>query len=158
PFYYHSTNSNALAMQKLTLNTLEVYRTKENVEVDANDNFEKVTEIIMMLLGENAVSSDQYANISGMLKEQLIDWVIKRAGGNGIYTLDPQNEPTRAWRILATEQHQNYPTIGDVVLELDSDVARERKVGENADDRAQLLLRAVKKNVNQYTQASKSNT
>ena len=158
PFDYHAPNSKVLDMQKYTLNTLEVYGTKENVEVDANDNFEKVTEIIMMLLGENAVSSDQYANIRGMLKEQLIDWVIKRAGGNGIYTLDPQNEPTRAWRILATEQHQNYPTIGDFVLELDSVVARERKVGENAGDRAQLLLRAVKTAVNQYPQVFNAKT
>src|SRR5699024_11360622 len=86
------------------------------------------------------------------------DWVIKRAGGNGIYTLDPQNEPTRAWRILATEQHQNYPTIGDFVLELDSVVARERKVGENAGDRAQLLLRAVKTAVNQYPQVFNAKT
>src|SRR5699024_2482996 len=132
PFDYHAHNAKGLDRQKYTLNTLQVYATKGDSEDHANDSSETVNARIMLLLGENAVSSDQYASIRGMLKEQLIDWVIKRAGGNGIYTLDPQNEPTRAWRILATEQHQNYPTRGDFVLELDSVVARERKVGENA--------------------------
>lgn len=139
-FPFYTTDAKVFDMSKYTINPLEVYGTKETVDIDANENFDKVVEMIMMLLGEE----QQDPNVRTTLLTQLVDWMEKRAGGSGMYTSDPKNEPTRAWRILATTNHQAYPTISDFVsTELTALEASERKISDTAGEKATTLRKAV---------------
>ena len=140
PFDYQAPNSKVFDMNKYSINALETYGHRETVMEDANNNFAKVTEIIMMLLD----NQEPDPKTRTTLQNRLVDWMINRAGGQGMYTSDPQKEPTRAWRILATTNHENYPTIQDFITELQSLVQEEEKKGEQARGRAEMLLNAVR--------------
>lgn len=140
PFNYHAYDSKVFDMREYTINSLEVYGKPASVEADANANFDKVVEIIMMLMeNENPDPA-----IRGELYNQLLNWVIFRANGNGLYSLNPEQEPTLANRILATQAHETYPTLQDFIPELQSMVAREAKKGEGARKRAEMILYAVR--------------
>lgn len=140
PFEYQAENAKVFDMNKYSINALETYGHKATVMEDANNNFAKVTEIIMMLLD----NQEPDPKTRTTLQNRLVDWMINRAGGQGMYTSDPQKEPTRAWRILATTNHENYPTIQDFITELQSLVQEEEKKGEQARGRAEMLLNAVR--------------
>lgn len=139
PFDYHAYDSKVFDMRQYTINSLEVYGTPENVQADANDNFDKVVEIITMLMEDEKPDPA----IRGQLYRQLLEWMIYRANGNGLYTADPEHEPTLANRILATQDHQNYPTLQDFILELQSMVASEATKDGEARKRAEMVLNAV---------------
>lgn len=140
PFEYQAPNAKVFDMNKYSINALETYGHKSTVMEDANNNFAKVTEIIMMLLD----NQEPDPKTRTTLQNRLVDWMIYRAGGQGMYTTDPQKEPTRAWRILATNNHENYPTIQDFITELQSMVQEEDQKGEQARGRAEMLLNAVR--------------
>lgn len=140
PFNYHSYDSKVFDMQKYTINSLECYGTPETVEADANDNFDKIVEIIMMLMEDE----NPDPAIRGQLYNQLMSWIIYRANGQGMYSANPEMEPTLANRILANTEHQTYPTLQDFIPELQSMVASERKKGEDAGKRAEMILNAVR--------------
>lgn len=148
PFGYHFENSKVLDMSNYTVNPLEVYGTKETVDVDANANLDKVTEMIMMLLETDV----QDPEIKAMLRKRLYEWLIYRAGGNGIYSADPKSEPTKAWRILAnSENHKSFPTISDFsTTELNGLVAEKMKEGELAGGKARLLQDSVQTTCRRY--------
>lgn len=148
PFDYHFENSKVLDMSNYTVNPLEVYGTKETVDVDANANLDKVTEMIMMLLETNV----QDPELKAMLRKRLYEWLIYRAGGNGIYSSDPKSEPTKAWRILAnSENHKSFPTISDFsTTELNGLVAEKMKEGERAGGKARLLQDSVQTTCRRY--------
>lgn len=146
PFPYYTTENKIFDMRKYTINSLETYGTRETVTEDANNNFDKITEIIMMLMNTNK------PEIRALLQKALIDWFIYRANGNGMYTADPQNEPTKAYQILATTDHQNYPTVQDFITELQSVVAEEARKGEMARGKADMLLNTVKTASRRYPQ------
>lgn len=139
-FGYHFPNSKVFDMSKYSINALETYGTEETVAEDATNNFNKVTEIIMMLLEDD----HQDPAIKALLQERLVDWMINRANGNGMYTTDPVNEPTKARQILATSNHENYPTLQDFITELQGLVQESEKQGERAREKAQMLLNAVR--------------
>lgn len=126
PFDYQAPNNKVFDMKKYSINALETYGNKKTVVEDANNNFDKVTEIIMMLLGEE----NPDPSIKAILRQRLVDWIINRAGSNGMYTSDPIGEPTKAYQILATTYHENYPTLQDFVMELTAAV-------QEADSRSQ---------------------
>ncbi|NUF99218.1 hypothetical protein GYW21_10765 [Lactobacillus mellis] len=79
---------------------------------DANDNFDKVTEMLILVM-ENSNSNIDDTYIRAKLEAMLEDWFIFTAGGQGLYTTDPNNEPKKAQMILATDNHDNYPTTSD---------------------------------------------
>ncbi len=66
---YHEPNSKIFDMSKETINTLEVFGTRDTVERDVNNNIDKVTEIVMMLLGDKNQDSD----IKSMFQSQYLD-------------------------------------------------------------------------------------
>lgn len=140
PFNYHSYNSLIFDLSKdNTINSLECFGTKENVQADANNNFDKIVEIIMMLL------EDEHPDpaIRTLVYKQLVDWVIYRARGTGMYSADPVYEPTRAYKILATTNHATYPTLQEFIPDLQSMVSGERNKGERAGEKAERILNAV---------------
>lgn len=139
PFNYHAGDSKVFDMSRYTINTLECYGTKETVEEDANNNFDKIVEIIMMLRD----SDKPDPGMRGMVYKQLIDWIDYRAGRNGLYTSDPKHEPTLAYRILATREHDTYPTLQDFIPELQAMSAESAKKTEMAWDRANNIYNAV---------------
>lgn len=136
---YHAYDSRVFDMSKYTINTLETYGTKETVAQDANNNFDKVTEIIMLLMSNQNPSP----SLRQTLQQRLVTWVTERAGVNGIYTRDPAREPNLAYRILATKNHETYPTLQDFIPDLQGLVAGASKVGERARQEAEILLNAV---------------
>ena len=139
-FEYHAYDSKVFDMNKYTINALECWGTPETVESDANNNFDKVVEILMMLLEDD----NPDPAIRALLYNQLMDWVINRANGNGMYTTDPKNEPLQARKILASQDHENYPTLQHFITELQSMTAGEAKKGEKAQERAELLLNSLR--------------
>lgn len=154
PFDYHAYDSKVFDMQKYTINSLEVYGKPETVKADANDNFDKVVEIIMMLTEDETPDSA----IRGQLYKQLLDWIIYRANGNGLYSLNPEQEPTLACRILATQNHQTYPTLQDFILELQSMVAAEAKIDGEARKRAEMVLNAVTNSSHRFPEVFNAKT
>lgn len=54
-----------------------------------------------------------------------MDWFIHNANNSGMYTKNPESEPNRARRILATGNHKNYPTPYDLLPALKTNVAKE---------------------------------
>lgn len=144
PFEYHAYDSQVFDMTKYTINTLECYVNQDrsthkynlqDVINAANQNFDKILTIILMLIGEENLDPSYHST----LQRTLINWIIERAGGNGIWTDDPENNPRRAYRIIATTDHKSYPTLEKFIPELDSMVAEEKKNGEEAGKIASIM-------------------
>ena len=140
PFDFYEPNSKVFDMNKYSINALETYGTRETVVEDANNNFSKVAEIIMMLLSEE----DPDPSIKAMLRERLVSWVTYRANKSGMYTTDPVNEPTRAYQILATTNHKAYPTLQDFITELQSLTQEAERQSPDAYNKAKMLLDSVR--------------
>ncbi|WP_088841007.1 hypothetical protein [Listeria sp. ILCC797] len=141
-FGYRAPDSLVFDMSKEAINPLEVFGTPETVQIDATANFNKAT--TMMLLLSNTVDKQRYAELEAELKSVLIDWMIYRAGGQGMYTNDPENEPNRAEQILATGDHENYPTPFELLPALNDNVAKRANEGEYAREKADFLHMTLK--------------
>lgn len=115
---FHTTDSLVFDMSKESINPFEVFGDPETVQQDANANFDKVTTMMLMSAG---VEDNEY--IKNNLKKELIDWFTFSAKGNGIYSSDPENEPVRAQKILAGDDHENYPVPADFLLNLNNMVS-----------------------------------
>lgn len=153
-FNYHFPDSLVFDMSKYTINALEVYGTKDTVTQSANANFDKVIEIMMLLLDLEKNDSKIKTNLNSL----LVDWMIHRANGNGMYTDDPMTEPTLAWRILATDRHENYPTLSDLIPELQMLVARSSKDGDKAVENATLIYNSISTASRLYPQIFREKT
>lgn len=116
----------------------------ETVQSDANENFEKITQIF--LLASN--TSNPY--IKSRLKSIIVDWFINRAGGHGLYTDDPVNEPNQAQRILATDIHDNYPRPVDFLTELHTNITVSSNEGAESRRDANLLYETMYTLTQQY--------
>lgn len=140
PFEYRASDNLVFDMSKYSINALETYGTEETVAEDANNNFSKVTEIIMMLLEEDHPNPA----IKAMLRERLVSWITNRANGTGMYTTDPINNPTQARRILATTNHANYPTLQDFIIELQGMLQESESQSEGSFEKSKMLLDSVR--------------
>ncbi len=151
---YHAYDSRVFDMSKYTINTLEAYGERETVTQDVNNNFDKVTEIVMLLMGiDNPAPA-----IRQTFQSRLIEWFTNQAGGNGMYTEDPELSPTRAYRALATKAHDTYPTLYDFVPSLQGLVADASKTGELAQRDAEMLLNAVRTSAKRYPNVFRAKT
>lgn len=153
-FNYHFPDSKVFDMSKYTINSLEVYGSKDTVTQAANANFDKVIEIMLLLIDQKETD----LNIKATLNSLLVDWMTHRANGNGMYTEDTLTEPTLAWRILATDRHENYPTLSDFIPELQMLVARRSKDGERATEKANLIYESISTANRRYPQIFKEKT
>lgn len=124
-FDYHLPDSRIFDMSKEAINPIEVFGTPETVIKDANANFSKATK---MMLYASQTEDNPY--VASRLKSMLVDWMTNNAGGTGMYTNRPLKEKTRAQRILATEDHETYPTPKDFFMMLTIDKARAKREGE----------------------------
>lgn len=140
PFDFYEPNSKVFDMKEYSINALETYGTKENVVEDANNNFNKITEIIMMLLNND----NPDPSIKAMLRERLVSWITFRANKSGMYTTDPINEVTRAWQILATTNHKAYPTLQDFITELQAMTQEAQQQSSDTFSKAKMLLDSVR--------------
>lgn len=147
-FTYRATDSLIFDMSKESINTLEVFGTPETVQKDATANFNKATTVMLLLA--NTVNTEKYAELEAELKDVLIEWFINTANNSGMYTKDPENEPNRARRILATENHKNYPTPYDFLPTLKANVAKRAKEGEKPRAIADFLYKTLKTAFNEY--------
>lgn len=147
-FSHRATDSLIFDMSKEAINPFEVFGTPETVQKDATANFNKST--TMMLLLANTVNEMNYAFLEAELKSVLIDWFINTANNSGMYTTDPENEPNRAKRILATDNHENYPTPYDFLPALQSNVAKRAKEGERARENADFLYTTLQTAFDEY--------
>lgn len=147
-FDYQFEDSLKFDMSKESINPLEVFGTPKTVQNDANANFDKATTMMMMLtkMSDNSDKDKMAMN----LKSIIMDWMIKRAGGNGMYTNNPDDEPMRANRILATDKHEKYPLPSDMIIELQRNVALSAKIGEMAQENALYLLQSLKTTFDAY--------
>lgn len=137
-FQYQAPDSLYFDMTKEAINPFEVFGTPENVQQDANANFNKAT--TMMLLAAD-VTNNPY--IKSRLKTLLVDWYIHLANGQGMYTADPEHNPLKAQRILATENHEYYPTPVDFLTELQTNRASSKREGERAIQDSNLLYETM---------------
>ncbi|MBD5430508.1 hypothetical protein [Lactobacillus sp.] len=112
---YRTTDSLVFDMRKDAINPFEVFGTPETVQQDANTNFDKVSTMLLMAAG---AENNDY--IKQNLSSQIRHWFIYKAKGNGIYTEDPDNEPMKAQRILATNNHKDYPIPSEFLLHLNN--------------------------------------
>lgn len=144
-FNYHSPDSLVFDMSKESINYFEVFGTPETVQVDATSNFNKATAGMLMLtkLADEVYSEQE-------LKGVLVDWFIHRANGNGLYSDDPENNPLMAQRILATNDHTNYPTPRDFLSELRVNISNRAKDGERARERATFLYDSLNTTFDTY--------
>src|SRR5699024_7331414 len=69
---------------------------------------------------------------------------------SGMYTDDPENEPNRAKRILATVNHANYPTPYDFLLALKANVDKRSLEGERPRERADFLHQTLQTTFDEY--------
>jgi hypothetical protein len=129
------------------INPLEVFGTAETVEFDANTNFKKVVTMLLLLANVD-VNSDP--NYSATLMTLLRGWITNRARQGGLYTDTPQLEPHKAQRILATSDHENYPTLEDFVTTLQANVSDSARKGERERERADLMLNSIRETVRAY--------
>lgn len=144
-FNYRMKDSRYFDMSKETINPFEVFGTPETVQQDANANFDKATTMMMML------SKTKDKIMATNLKAMLIDWFIHRAGGSsGLYTDNPESNPLRAQRILATDNHDTYPKPTDFLSELNTNVSASSLKGERAQESADYLYKAMKTTFNTY--------
>lgn len=147
-FSHIADDSLIFDMSKESINPFEVFGTPETVQKDATANFNKAT--TMMLLLSNISDGLDYRMLESELKSVLIDWFINTANNSGMYTADPMNEPNRAKRILATDDHENYPTPYDFLPALQSNVAKRSNEGERAKERADYLYKTLKTVFDEY--------
>lgn len=147
-FSHRATDSLVFDMSKESINPFEVFGTPETVQKDATANFNKAT--TMMLLLANTGEDISYSMLEAELKSVLIDWFINTANNSGMYTADPENEPNRAKRILATDNHENYPTPYDFLPALQSHVSKKAMEGERARERADFLYKTLKTAFDEY--------
>lgn len=147
-FSYRAPDSLIFDMSKESINTLEVFGTPETVQEDATANFNKA--VTVMLLLSNTVNEEKYAEMEAELKEILIDWFIHTANNSGMYTKDPENDRNRAKRILATNNHKNYPTPYDLLPALQANISRRGKDGELAKKSANFLYQTLSTAFNEY--------
>ncbi|MEY8661588.1 hypothetical protein AALT52_01570 [Ligilactobacillus faecis] len=75
-----------------------------------------------------------------------------------MYTDDPLTEPTLAWRILATDRYENYPTLSDLIPELQMLVARSSKDGGKAVENATLIYNSISTASRLYPQIFREKT
>lgn len=148
-FDYRAPDSLSFDMSKEAINPLEVFGKEETVQQDANANFNKA--VIMMLLTSKLYYEKESTLLRLELNSLLVDWFIKRAGGQGLYTNDPLREPMRANRILATEDHDTYPMPMQFLTELQANVARRSNEGESQRNRASILYEALKTTFTTYS-------
>lgn len=142
---YHTTDSLVFDMSKEAINPFEVFGTPETVQQDANANFSKAT--TMMLMAAGAEDNDYIKN---NLKKELINWYNYRAGGNGIYTDNPELEPIKALRILADDDHDTYPTPADFLMTLGNMKSDAAKVSADSLRDAQLMYDTMSTLVTSY--------
>lgn len=142
---YHTSDSFVFDMSKEAINPFEVFGTPETVKQDANANFDKVNTMFLMAAG---VEDNDY--IKNHLKKEIMDWFIYRAKGNGIYTEDPDNEPVRAQRILAGDDHENYPVPGDFLLNMNNMVSDAAKSSPEERREAKLMYETLSTLVSAY--------
>lgn len=147
-FGYRAADSLIFDMSKESINPLEVFGTPETVQRDATANFNKA--VTMMLLLSNTVDQARYAKLETELKSVLVDWTIDLANGTGIYTRDPENDPNRAERILATKNHRTYPTPQDFLPALKANVAKRANEGERAREIADFLYTTMKTTFSEF--------
>lgn len=134
-------------VNKDAINPLEVFGSPDTVEFDANTNFKKV-QTMLLLLADVDIKKDPNYGIT--LLKLLREWVIYRAVQGGLYTENPKLEPHKANRILATTDHEKYPTLEDFLTTLQSNIAESSNAGERARERAELLYNAVNQTVRSY--------
>ncbi|HFD1725288.1 TPA: hypothetical protein QFM54_001861 [Enterococcus faecium] len=147
-FNYRAPDSLIFDMSKESINTFEVFGTPETVQSDATANFNKATAVMLLLA--NTVSKEMYAKLETELKSLLVEWFINTANNSGMYTKDPENEPNRARRILATDNHEDYPTPYDFLPALKSNIARRATEGERARETASFLYESLSTAFNEY--------
>lgn len=141
-FPYQAPDSRYFDMRKYVINPIEVFGTPETVSIDANAN---ITKLVTMLRYLTKMDDNRY--IANDLNTIITNWYINEAGGNGIYTEDPTNNPLQAQRILATpEGHENYPKAEDLILGLNSWVNRvaNENGGGDAERDAKVMRDAIK--------------
>lgn len=147
-FMYRAPDSLVFDMTKEAINPLEVFGTPETVQTDANANFNKAT--TMMLMPANTVNAEMYAKLETNLKDILVEWTIYNAGGQGIYTRTPEEEPNIARRILATSNHKTYPTPKEFEVALNSNVSKKSNEGSKAKEDADFLAKIIKNAFTEY--------
>lgn len=145
---YTSPDSLVFDMTKESINTLETFGSVETVQADATANFNKATAV--MLLIAKTGSSEEKIKLEAELKDLLVEWVINSANNGGIYTKNPERDPNRARRILATENHKDYPTLYDFLPALNSNVAKRATEGEGPRAVADFLYKTLKTAFNEY--------
>ena len=133
-FKYHAGDNLIFDMSREGINPFEVFGTPDTVQKDANASFEKTTTMMMMVI---KMLDD--VMMASNLKTILIDWYINRASNHGIYTDDPDHFKTRAQRILANDDHENYPKPTDFMTELIANTARASAEGEVARREAKFM-------------------
>ena len=134
-------------VNKDAINPLEVFGTPKTVEFDANINFKKVQTMLLLLADIDTTRDPSYpVDLLQLLRE----WITYRALQGGLYTDNPRLEPQRAIRILATSDHENYPTLEDFITSLQANVAEGRQIGERAGERADLIYKSVQQTVRSY--------
>lgn len=147
-FGYRAPDSLIFDMSKESINTFETFGTPETVQQDATANFNKATAVMLLL--SNTIDKKMYAEMEAELKDVLIEWFINTANNSGMYTKDPEHEPNRAKRILATDNHENYPTPYDFLPTLKTNVAKRAMQGEHARATAEFLYKTLKTAFTEY--------
>lgn len=147
-FSYHSSDSLVFDMSKESINPLETFGTPETVQLDATANFNKATAVMLLL--SNVANEERYAELEVELKRVLVDWFIHNANNSGMYTKNPESEPNRARRILATGNHKNYPTPYDLLPALKTNVAKRKTDGEKAGETADFLYNTLSTAFNEF--------
>lgn len=142
---YHAGDSLVFDMSKESINPLEVFGTPETVIQDANANFDKVTRMLLM-----AASAESNPYIKSNLKKQLIEWITYRAKGNGIYSDDPEHNPVKAQKILATDNHKDYPVPADFLLSMNTNLADASNAGPEEKRDAKLMYDTMSTLVSTY--------
>lgn len=136
---YRSPDSLYFDMTKESINPLEVFGRPETVQFDTNTNISKVVTMMSIL---SDTGDDRMTQLD--LESLLRDWFIYRANGSGLYTTDPELEPHKALRILATPDHENYPRLTAFLTELNGNMARASNSGEKDMERARLLYSSIR--------------
>nr|WP_260480309.1 hypothetical protein [Listeria booriae] len=147
-FGYRAPDSLEFDMSKESINPLEVFGSPETVQIDATANFNKA--VTMMLLLGSIANEQRYAELEVELKSVLINWMIDTANNSGMYTRDPENEPNRAERILATANHENYPTPYDLLPALNTNIAKRASEGEYAREKADFLYMTMRTTFSEF--------
>ena len=141
-FDYRLPNSLSFDMRKEAINPFEVFGTPETVEDDFKANFKKAINM-MMLLSEINEDDDEAKYARTDLETLLRRWYNEIAGGGGLYTKDPKNNPLRAQRVLADRQHEKYPLPTEFLPTLLNNVSEQSNKGDRARDRAEFLYKKM---------------